>query len=51
MGQTVGKQVERKKPKAIIFEKPPKATMNYDEFYQNPLGFVESKLEQKEKID
>lgn len=51
MGQTVGKQVERKKPKAIIFEKPPKFSLNYEDFYSDPMKFIETKLEQKEKID
>ena len=40
MGQTVGKQVERKYPKPLIFEKLSNEDTPKVDFYQDPMEFI-----------
>lgn len=51
MGQTAGKQVERKTNKPLIWEKIKFGTDFEVNFNEDPMRFIETRLEMKEKID
>jgi len=51
MGQTVGKQVEWKYPKPLIFDKIDLSKERKVDFHSDPMEFIAQRFEMKEKID
>ena len=51
MGQTAGKQVEWKHNKPLIWEKIKFGEDFNVDFHEDPMRFIETRLEMKDKID